>query len=456
MRPGPRRPHPDARRPRPPLSRDGSRPARRSASPATPRPAARGTTSVVSQHAPAPAAGGRVVLRRGRDNRVRAGHLWIYAGEIERVLGNPEPGSPIQVVDARGEFLAGGYYNPASTIAVRLVTRDPDESFGPALVKRRIQAALDYRTTLGIAGDALRLVSSDGDHLPGLTVDRYGDQLVVQIGTLGLDRLRTDITTILAESLHPRGIFERSDMPARSHERLAPVTGALYGEVPETVEVEVDGLRLEAPIQSGQKTGLFLDHRPNRLAVRPLASGRRVLDVFCNTGGFALSALKGGAREALGIDSSAEALAAAARNAERNGVADRARFVEGNAFDLMKEMDRSGERYDMVILDPPAFTKSRDSVDAARRGYKEINLRALRLASPGGIVVTASCSYHISPEAFLDILVDAAADAGREVTLLSYGGQGADHPVNLAMPETRYLKCAFLRLRDGVTGKAPR
>ena len=445
MRPGPRRARPDARRPRPPLTRTTSRPA--------PGPG----SSLAPQPASSPAsAGGRVVLRRGRDNRVRAGHLWVYAGEIERVLGDPEPGSAVQVVDSRGEFLAGGYYNPASTIAVRVVTRDPDEAFGPALLKRRIREAIDYRASLGLGGEAERLVSSDGDQIPGLTVDRYGDQLVVQIGTLGLDRFRSDITSILVEALHPRGIFERSDMPARSHEGLGPVTDVLHGDVPEMVEVEVDGVRLEAPIRAGQKTGLFLDHRPNRLAVRTLASGRRVLDVFCNTGGFALSALLGGAREALGIDSSAEALAAAARNAERNGVADRVRFVEGNAFDRMKEMDRSGERYDLVVLDPPAFTKSRDSVEAARRGYKEINLRALRLTSPGGIVVTASCSYHISPEAFLDILVDAAADAGVDVTLLSYGGQGPDHPVNLAMPETRYLKCAFLRLRGEVTGKARR
>ena len=453
MRPGPRRARPDARRPRPPLNRGASRPAPRSGSSKEPRPGSSRSPQPASSPAPA---GGRVVLRRGRDARARAGHLWVYAGEIERVLGDPEPGSAVQVVDARGEFLGGGYYNPASTIAVRLMTRDPDEAFGPDLLRRRIEAALDYRDRIGLSGEAMRLVSSDGDNLPGLTVDRYRDQLVVQIGTLGIDRLRPDLTTILAELLSPRGIYERSDLPTRSHEGLAPVTGVLHGDVPETVEVEMDGIRLEAPIRSGQKTGLFLDHRSNRAAVGLFARGRRVLDVFCNTGGFGLSALKGGATEATLVDSSAEALAAAKRNAERNGVAERAHCVERNAFDLLKELDRQGERFDLVVLDPPAFTKSRDSVDAARRGYKEINLRALRLASSGGIVVTASCSYHISPEAFLDILVDAAADAGREVTLLSFGGQGPDHPVNLAMPETRYLKCAFLMLRDGVSGKAPR
>ncbi|HYV18377.1 MAG TPA: class I SAM-dependent rRNA methyltransferase [Verrucomicrobiae bacterium] len=424
MRPDPRRARPDARKARPLKARP----------PAPVRPATPGA--------------GRVVLRRGRDHRARAGHLWIYAGEIERILGDPEPGSAVQVVDTRGEFLGGGYYNPASNIAVRLVTREPDEVYGPGLLRRRIEAALAYRSSLGLGGDVLRLVSSDGDHLPGLTVDRYGDQLVMQIGTLGIDRLRGPITEILVDLVGPRGIFERSDLPARSHEGLGSVTGVLHGDVPDSLEVEVDGLRQEASIRSGQKTGLFLDHRPNRLALRSLAPGRRVLDVFCNTGGFALSALLGGAREAVGIDSSAEALAAAARNAARNGLEQRVRFVEGNAFDRLKEMDRRGERFDLIVLDPPAFTKNRDSVDAARRGYKEINLRALRMAAQGGVVVSASCSYHIGPESFLDILVDAAADAGREVTLLSYGSQGPDHPVNLAMPETRYLKCAFLAVRD--------
>jgi len=456
MRPGPRRPRPDARRAGP-LTR-GTAPPRRPADrartpaaiPVSPAAATRPATGA------GPSAGatatGRVVLRRGRDARARAGHLWVYAGEIERILGEPAPGSPVDVVDARGEYLGTGYYNPASNIAVRLVAYAPGVVFGPDLLKARIEAALAYRERLGLTGEALRLVSSDGDGIPGLTVDRYGDQLVVQIGTLGLDRLRADLTAILVDLIQPRGIFERSDLPTRTHEGLGPVTGVLHGEVPDVVEVEVDGVRLEAPIRSGQKTGLFLDHRQNRREVQALADGRRVLDVFCNSGGFALAALRGGAREALGIDSSAEALAAAARNAARNGVAARARFVEGNAFDLLKKMERSGERFDLVVLDPPAFTKSRDSVEAARRGYKEINLRALRLASPGGIVVTASCSYHIAPEAFLDILVDAAADAGREVTLLSYAGQGADHPVNLAMPETRYLKCAFLVVRAASSG----
>ena len=389
----------------------------------------------------------RLILRPGREARLNAGHLWVYASDIARVAGDAEPGDPVDVADARGRFLGAGFYNPASTISVRLLTRTRGETPGPELIRRRIAGALEHRARVTDGAAAMRLVSSEGDRLPGLTVDRYAGWLVVQIGTLGMDLRREAIVAILVELLRPAGIYERSDLSVRAHEGLESRIGVLHGEVPETAEVTLDGLRLEVPLRAGQKTGLFLDQRPNRLALRPFARGRRMLDVFCNTGGFALQALAGGAIEAIGVDLSAEAVAAASRNAERNGFASRVRFLEANAFDLLKDLDRRRERFDLVVLDPPAFTKNRQSVPAARRGYKEINLRALRIASPDGIVVTSSCSYHLGPEEFLEVLREAAADAGREVTLLSFGGQGADHPVHLGVPETRYLKCAFLALR---------
>lgn len=390
----------------------------------------------------------RVILKPGRDARLRAGHLWVYTGDIARVAGNSEPGDAVEVTDTRGRVLGSGYYNPASTIAVRLLTRTPrGETPASELIRRRLEDALAYRRRVTDMAPAMRLVSSEGDALPGLTVDRYGDWLVVQIGTLGMEKRRDAIVAALVDLLAPRGIYERSDLSVRAHEGLAPRTGVLYGEVPETAEVTLDGLRLEVPLRSGQKTGLFLDQRQNRLALRPFAPGRRMLDLFCNTGGFALHALAAGAREAIGVDLAADAVASAARNAERNGFASRARFLEANAFDLLKDLDRRRERFDLIVLDPPAFTKSRASVAAARRGYKEINLRALRLASPDALVVTSSCSYHLGPEEFLEVLREAAADAGRQVTLLSLAGQGPDHPVHLGVPETRYLKCAFLALR---------
>jgi len=394
------------------------------------------------------AADARVVLRRGRDERARAGHLWIYAGEIDRLEGTAEPGAVVDVVDPRGRFLGRGYHNPASSIAVRVMTHRRDEMVDASLLRRRIAAALAWRRRFMPAGESCRLVFSEGDWLPGLTVDRYGACLVVQIGTLGMDRMRADIVAALADAVHPRGIYEKSDMPQRAHEGLPPATGVLAGEVPDEVEVTLDGLRFVVPLKEGQKTGMFLDHRSNRQALRPWAAGRRVLDVFCHAGGFALYALAGGATEAVGIEIAADAVAAARRNAALNGFADRCRFVEGNAFDLMREMERAGERFDLVVLDPPAFTKSARTADAARRGYKEINLRALRLLAPGGLLLTASCSYHIGAEEFLDIVRDAAGDVGRPVALVALTGQASDHPVNLMVPESRYLKCALLAVRD--------
>ena len=404
----------------------------------------------VTASSPAPRSP-RIVLAPGKDRRARAGHLWIYAGEIARREGRPEPGDAVDVVDARGRFIGRGHDNPASTISVRLFTHRRDEALDAGLVRRRLAAAIAWRRRFLPAGATCRLVFSEGDWLPGLTVDRYGPVLVLQIGTLGMDRLRDVIVDALDDALHPRGIFEKSDMPARAHEKLGPQVGVLRGEVPPEVEVDLDGVRQIVAIGGGQKTGLFLDHRDSRRLLQPWAAGRRVLDVFCHSGAFALAALAAGAREATGIEIAADAVATARRNASLNGFGDRCRFLEANAFDALRGMERAGERYDLIVLDPPAFTKSARAADAARRGYKEINLRALKLCAPGGILLTASCSYHVSPEEFLDIVRSAAADVGRPVTLLAQGGQAPDHPVNLAVPETRYLKVALLAVRDGAS-----
>ncbi|HYV84547.1 MAG TPA: class I SAM-dependent rRNA methyltransferase [Patescibacteria group bacterium] len=391
---------------------------------------------------------GSVYLKAGRDRRVRAGHLWIYRGEIGRTTGDCVPGTVVDVLDPRGRFLGRGHFNPASQITVRLLTRRREEAVDAALIRRRIAGAVAYRRRFYEAGDTCRLIFSEGDWLPGLVVDRYGTWLAVQLGTLGMDRMREAVVAALQDAVHPRGIYERSDLPSRVHEGLSPVTGLLAGEVPDEITVTVDGVQLVVSLKEGQKTGLFLDHRDTRRVVRAHAAGRRVLDVFCNAGSFALHALAGGAREAVGIESAPEALAAARRNAAINGRADSLRLIEGNAFDRLRELEKAGERFDLVVLDPPAFTKNAQSVAAARRGYKEINLRALRLATPGGMVMTASCSYHLGPEEFLDVLREAAADAGRPVTLVALGGQSPDHPIHLGVPETRYLKTALLAVRD--------
>ncbi|HEU4402045.1 MAG TPA: class I SAM-dependent rRNA methyltransferase [Candidatus Polarisedimenticolia bacterium] len=390
---------------------------------------------------------GRVVLRKGRERRVLGGHLWIYAGEIVRVDDGVDPGMAVDVVDHRGRFLARGYYNPASSIVVRLMTRRRDQPLDTALLRRRIAEAVAYRRHFYPAGDSCRLVFSEGDWLPGLTVDRYASWLSVQISTLGMDRRRDDIVAGLQDALHPRGIYERSDLGVRGREGLEARTGLLSGEVPDTIEVTLDDLRFQVSLKGGQKTGMYLDHRFNRRALQPYAGGRRVLDVFCNTGSFALYALKAGAVGVTGIEISTECLELARRNAALNDLVERCTWVEGNAFDHLKDFDRRHERFDLIVLDPPAFTKSASQVEAARRGYKEINLRALRLAAPGALVATSSCSYHMGAEEFLETVREAAADAGRDVTLIEMRGQAPDHPVNLAVPETRYLKFALLQVR---------
>lgn len=391
---------------------------------------------------------GRVVLKKGRERRVKAGHLWVYAGEIDRTGDALAPGDAVEVVDHRGRFLAAGYFNPASNIAVRILTRRKDEPFDGALLRRRIAQAVAYRRHFYAAGESCRLVFSEGDMLPGLTVDRYGPCLAVQISTLGMDRLRGDVVDALQDAVHPRGIYERSDLPTRAREGLEPRTALLSGEVPEELEVVLDDIRLLVRVKAAQKTGLYLDHRFNRRVLQPHARGRRVLDVFCNTGSFGLYALKAGAERCTSIEISAECLDLARRNAALNGLGERCEWIEGNAFDHLKELDRRKERYGLIVLDPPAFTKSAGATEAAVRGYKEINLRAFRLASPGAIVATSSCSYHLGPEEFLQVLRDAAADAGRDVTLVEMRGQAPDHPVHLSVPETRYLKFALMLVRN--------
>jgi 23S rRNA (cytosine1962-C5)-methyltransferase len=300
---------------------------------------------------------GRIILRKGRDRRVRSGHLWIYAGEIDRVAEGIQPGDPVEVVDHRGHFLGRGTYNPASAISVRLLTRTRDEAIGPPLLRRRIARAVAYRRRFYDSGETCRLVFSEGDWLPGLTVDRYGPYLSVQISTLGMDRMRETIVDALQDAVHPRGILERSDLPVRAREGLPPRTGVLAGEVPEMTEVSIDGLIFQVALHGGQKTGMFLDHRFNRRALQPYAKDRRMLDVFCNTGSFALHALAGGATSALGIESSTDGLRIAAHNADRNGLAGACSWIQANAFDTLKDLDRQKERFDLIVLDPPAFTK---------------------------------------------------------------------------------------------------
>ncbi|HEU5182040.1 MAG TPA: class I SAM-dependent rRNA methyltransferase [Candidatus Polarisedimenticolia bacterium] len=388
---------------------------------------------------------GAVVLARGRDQRIKSGHLWAYASEIASVDEGVAAGDVVEVRDFRRRLLGRATYNPASTLALRVLTRHAEEKVDRAFFAARLEDALAYREQVFPGETTLRLIFSEGDRLPGLVVDRYDRYLCVQFGTLGMERWRETILEVLSERLAPAGIYERSDLSSRTHEGLSPTAGVLRGSVPDEIAVRLDGLDLKVRPAEGQKTGLFLDQRLNRREIQPLAAGRRVLDAFCNTGGFGLYALKAGAAHVEGVDVSAECIRQARRHVALNGFEERARYEEGNAFDLLHDLDRRKERFDIVVLDPPAFTKSARSVPQAIRGYKEINLRALRILAPGGFLLTSSCSFHLGAEEFLSILRDAAADSERSVRLVAQRGQSPDHPVLPGVPETRYLKFAVLR-----------
>jgi 23S rRNA (cytosine1962-C5)-methyltransferase len=387
----------------------------------------------------------KIFLHRRREERVLAGHPWVYRSEIERVEGDVAAGDVVTVCDARGKFLGRAHLNMGCQIAGRILTRN-DEPIGDEFWQRRIAEALARRARWAPGAEACRLAYGEADGLPGLMVDRYGDVLAVQMLTAGMERATPAIVAALAALLAPRAIFERNDPPPRRLEGLEQRKGFLLGRAELPVWVRVEGLELAADVANGQKTGLFLDQRENWQVVQGLAKGRTVLDAFCYTGGFGLHAAAGGAAAVFGIDLSPGAIDLAGRTAERNGVGGVCAFRTGNAFDELHAMDREGKAFDMVVLDPPAFTKARDRVESALRGYKEINLRALKLLRPGGILVTCSCSYHVDRETFLDTLHRAALDAGRTAYLLELRTQARDHPVLLGVRETQYLKCAILEV----------
>lgn len=384
-----------------------------------------------------------VRLAPGKEARVQAGHPWIYRSEIARVENEGEPGAIAHVWDSRGRLLGQAMVNLKSQIAGRLLSRS-EESIDATFFGRRIGEAVG-RCGRSVKGpDACRLIFGEADHLPGLIVDRYGDLLVIQILTAGMERVREMILAALRGAIQPRGIYERNDASPRKLEGLELRKGFAWGQGETGLWIQEGDLRFFVEVAEGQKTGFFLDQRDNRRVVMGLAAGREVLDCFCYSGGFALSAAAGGAAAVTGIDLSAEAIAWAEQSAERNGLASRCTFLIGNAFDALRAFDREGRRFGVLILDPPAFTKGKGALAGALRGYKEINLRAMKLLSPGGVLVTCSCSYHVDAPTFLEMLRAAAADAHREFRLRELRTQANDHPILLAAKETQYLKCAIL------------
>lgn len=386
----------------------------------------------------------RLVLRKNQDRRIRGGHPWVFSNEVAEVQGAPADGDLVEVSDFRGAFLGRAYYNRRSLICARLLTRgrdDVDEKF----FVRRIERALKLREALDPDAAAARLVYGESDQLPGLVVDRYGEWLAVQVLTLGMDLRAELVRAALEQVLRPRGVMRIADSPLRSLEGLPLERGVWWGEVPERVEVALDGLTLEVDLRRGQKTGLYLDQRQNRRRAETRARGQRVLDLFCYQGEWALHAARGGATEVMAVDSSAPALDAARRNAERNGLAERIVFRQGDCFDIVRELERGGERFGMVILDPPALIKSRNHLAGGARAYRDINRAAMGLLAEGGTLISCSCSHHLEDPLFRQVLIEAARAARRPFRVLDWTGEAPDHPQLLSVPETHYLKCAVLQ-----------
>jgi 23S rRNA (cytosine1962-C5)-methyltransferase len=379
-----------------------------------------------------------VISRRGVD-RLRAGHPWIYRSDVTDV--EAAPGDLVHVVADRGRFLGTALWSSASQIALRIVSGE-EVTDEPRFFRERLRAAIDYRDSLAIDGDACRLVHGEADRLPGLVVDRYGKYLVVQTLAQGTDRRLALFTALLAELVQPEGILARNDPKVRRLEGLDERVEVLYGDVPDRVAAREGEIRFHVDLRHGQKTGLFLDQRENHAAAARYAHGRG-LDAFTYNGGFALS-LSRGCESVLAIDASAQALALTAENAALNGI-ERIETREANVFDELRELEVSGEHFDTIVLDPPAFAKHRGAIERAAAGYKEINLRALKLLRPGGHLLTCSCSYNIDESSFAGIVSEAAQDARATVTLVEKRMQARDHPVLLNVPETSYLKCLVLR-----------
>lgn len=394
-----------------------------------------------------PAALAPLRLKKNEERRLRAGHLWVYSNEVDTArtpLTAFTPGQPVMIEAANGKVLGTGYVNPHSLICARLVSRDPAHALGRSLLVHRLNVALALRERL-YAQPYYRLVHGEGDALPGLVVDRYGDVLVVQFTTAGMEQARDAVIDALQKVCKPAGILLRNDSPIRAMEGLHNYVEVI-GTVPEQIELEENGVRFRVSVQAGQKTGWFYDQRENRARLARYVKDMRVLDLFSYVGGWGVQAACAGAREVVCVDASQEALAQVAVNAGLNGVQDRVQTRKGDAFDVLRELREAREHFDVVVLDPPAFIKRKKDAKAGIEAYQRINTQAMQVLARDGILVSASCSYHLEAETLQQVVLAAARHLDRSVQILERGRQGADHPVHAAIPETEYLKALYCRV----------
>jgi 23S rRNA (cytosine1962-C5)-methyltransferase len=387
-------------------------------------------------------------LKKNEESRLRNGHLWVYSNEVDTQrssLADFAPGQQVSLIGNDGKVIGSGYVNPHSLICARLVSRSPDYVLDRSLLVHRLKVALSLRERL-FDKPFYRLVYGESDALPGLVVDRFGDVLVAQLNTAGMEAVKGEVAEALDKVLKPRAVLWRNDSSARGLEGLESYVETALGEVPESIEIEENATRFEVPLLSGQKTGWFYDHRMNRQRVQQLAKGMRVLDVFSYIGGWGVEAASAGADKVVCIDSSARALDQVERNAALNGVADKVESIQGDAFEALKALRTEREQFDMVIVDPPAFIKRKKDAKKGVEAYRRINQAAMQLLGKDGILVSASCSWHLQRDTLRDLLHSASRHLDRSLQIIGQGHQGPDHPVHPAIPETDYIKCLIGRV----------
>jgi 23S rRNA (cytosine1962-C5)-methyltransferase len=387
----------------------------------------------------------KVHLRRKIANRIAGGHPWIFANEVERIEGSPEAGAVVDVYFHDGKFVGKGYFNQQSQIIVRLLTHDKKTEINDDFFLNKIKACWSYRQKIGYEENC-RLVFGEADGLPQLIIDKFNDYFVIQTLALGIDSWKPTIVKALQKVFNPKGIFERNDVPVRELEGLPQQKGFLSEPFDPKIVINENGLKFHVDLENGQKTGYFLDQQDNRRAIQNIVKGADVLGAFTYTGTFEIHAAHYGAKSVLGLDISENAVQQANKNAELNGLQNVVRFEIANAFDVLKQWTKENKRYDVVMLDPPAFTKSRANIQKAITGYKEINLRGMKLVKPGGFLVTSSCTNLVQPELFLQIIDMAAKDAKRKIRQVSFQTQSADHPIIWNMENTQYLKFLIVEL----------
>lgn len=393
-----------------------------------------------------------VTLRKGEGRTIKAGGMWVFDNEIASVTGEFENGDMVAIHDFDGYFLGTGFINENSKIRVRLMSRKKDQEIDHEFLEMRVRAAWEYRKKT-VDTSSCRVIFGEADYFPGLVVDKFSDVLVVQSLALGIDKLKKEILDILVEVLKEdgikiRGIYERSDAKVRLQEGMERVKGFLSEPFDTKVIIEENGVKYYVDVAEGQKTGFFLDQKYNRLAMQPICKGAKVLDCFTHTGSFALNAGRGGAASVLGVDASQLGVDQATENAKLNGLADTVKFVCEDVFDLLPRLEEQGEKFDVVILDPPAFTKSRSSIKNATKGYREINMRGLKLVKDGGYLATCSCSHFMNPELFTKTIAEAARSAHKRLRQVEYRQQAPDHPIMWSADESYYLKFYIFQVCD--------